>query len=565
MTTSPWQGQTLRQHPLWPDYLAALQRELKTAMNRFAYDLSCGRAGWPKELPMEPAHLLHAWEWLRRRAPADHWEDILGASRRPDQAYANQLLRESATLEDFLSGYLAHWMPRLDDDPRAREIRAYGTRVATDAVTPLAQAWRALGRGVLDPRQALRTLGAAQKARFEAVGGPEDQQRWALIDRMPDPDSAFSGFDKVALIPTFACPRGCRHCLLIRPPSLRHAPDPGNLLAGLNRHARSVLFTGGELAGHQSLFVRAIRELPRAASLGILLNGAGVDSVATAQALFQQLEQARRERPASAEELDLVIQISCDEFHQEIIFDPRVGLRERNPLACVAHLLQAALDFPHLELHLLHKQNALNFSSALLHEGVLGRLMRELTTRGLTPRLLSYAPTARAKPDPRNPHLSAHPVRDIALGLGGEGTRPVHLISSTVEAMGRAPLLDPSEWVDERDYMEQILTRGPPPGECFDIAPMIWLDGTMTLFGAVHYALGNVLTEGWEKVINRWRKDPLARALERFDARLPVYYAARGGDWNALLARASGPHHLFHELTADAALRLELTKKCIYS
>ncbi|MGB5570981.1 MAG: hypothetical protein WBM81_16950, partial [Sedimenticolaceae bacterium] len=62
-------------------------------------------------------------------------------------------------------------------------------------------------------------------------------------------------------------------------------------------------------------------------------------------------------------------------------------------------------------------------------------------------------------------------------------------------------------------------------------------------------------------ILARQRKDPLSRALHVFDQRLPRLYAEIRGDLDQLIAKATGPHHLFHMLTEDSQVRLHLTRR----
>ncbi|EIJ36594.1 hypothetical protein [Thiothrix nivea] len=108
-----------------------------------------------------------------------------------------------------------------------------------------------------------------------------------------------------------------------------------------------------------------------------------------------------------------------------------------------------------------------------------------------------------------------------------------------------------------------MLTQGPPPGERFDIDLMLWFNGWATLFNAVHMCLGDVYQDGIGVIRARQRKDPLTHALHRFDRRLLTLYAEVKPDLQALIDKATGPHHLFHMLTEDAGVRLHMTRGLI--
>jgi len=90
---------------------------------------------------------------------------------------------------------------------------------------------------------------------------------------------------------------------------------------------------------------------------------------------------------------------------------------------------------------------------------------------------------------------------------------------------------------------------------------MFWVNGWVTLFSAVHFCLGDLYRDGAERIFARHRKDPLRAALRRFDRRLLGFYAEVRGDLQARIAAATGPHHLFHSLTEEAAVRLHMTRR----
>jgi hypothetical protein len=61
--------------------------------------------------------------------------------------------------------------------------------------------------------------------------------------------------------------------------------------------------------------------------------------------------------------------------------------------------------------------------------------------------------------------------------------------NSTIDAYGRATLLDPGETVNDRDLLHEVLQGKAPPGEGFDTDLMFWANGWATLFSAVHIVI----------------------------------------------------------------------------
>ena len=108
-----------------------------------------------------------------------------------------------------------------------------------------------------------------------------------------------------------------------------------------------------------------------------------------------------------------------------------------------------------------------------------------------------------------------------------------------------------------------MLAKGAEAGERFDIDLMFWFNGWVTLFNAVHLCLGDLYRDGLERILRRQRKDPLTHALHVFDRRLPGLYAEVRDDLDALVEKATGPHHLFHMLTEASEVRLHLTRRLI--
>ena len=172
---------------------------------------------------------------------------------------------------------------------------------------------------------------------------------------------------------------------------------------------------------------------------------------------------------------------------------------------------------------------------------------------------------ARTTFNPLDPDRPGQVVKDASFVLARHPDRPILMTSSTIDGYGRAALLDPGETVQERELLAQVLRDGAPPGEVFDTDLMFWHNGWATLFAAVHVCLGNVREDGAARVLARHRKDPLTVALRRFDRRLPVFYAEVRDDLDTRIAQATGPHHLFHVLTEDPAVRLHLTRRLIES
>ncbi|MBF0627777.1 MAG: hypothetical protein HQL91_06095 [Magnetococcales bacterium] len=537
---------------LLPAYLARQQSRFLEAVNRFNRQETTGPAG------IHAA--LFAWQWLRQEIHPAHRRAVLAVSRNPEHHWLAELLDQAVDLESCVAGFLNHWQT-LPDHPKAAALREWAQLHPVHPGVAILTAWKRITPFQNAPQEKIRRIQHHQKKIALEVGGALDRERIALVDQLPDP-TPLPSWAKVGFIPRMACSQSCRHCMFVWRDPMKQTPDPTPLLEWIQQHTESLLFTGGELHGQLPLFHQAIRTLTRIRACGILLNGATATSPEAAHQLFQELEQARTQRDGSpGMPLEITLQISFDEFHQEIVADRDGSLHERIPVANIARLIMAAVAFPNLRLVLLHKQNRLNFSRALLEQGVLARLQQALHLHGQTLRPIRHALSPRSKADPVDHRRTGPVIRDVVFVLDAHPDHPIHFMSSTIDGYGRAALLDPSEFIDERLYLEQILNHGAPPEERFDIDPMIRADGMVSCFGAAHLWLGNLLEESREKIRSRQAKDPLLQALERFDPRIPRFYQEIAGDLEQQVAQATGPHHLFHRLTERAALRLHLTRR----
>jgi hypothetical protein len=259
-----------------------------------------------------------------------------------------------------------------------------------------------------------------------------------------------------------------------------------------------------------------------------------------------------------------VLQISFDEFHQEVVVNKKGQLQERIPVAKIANIVECYPRYAaQIQLALLHKQTSLNFSQDVFRKGVFARLATELGRRGHQLEVLNMTPSARLKRNPRDANKPGQVMKEASFILKKYPAHPVILTSTTIDGYGRAALLDERETIKEKDFLAQVLEEGPPPGEAFDIDMMFWFNGWVTLFNAVHICLGDIYQDGVDTILARQRKDPLSHALHRFERKLLDYYAELRDDLPAKLEAATGPHHLFHSLTEEPEVRLHMTKRLI--
>ncbi len=205
----------------------------------------------------------------------------------------------------------------------------------------------------------------------------------------------------------------------------------------------------------------------------------------------------------------------------------------------------------------------MNFSMALFQQGVFARLVNELGRRGHQVQVLSSAPSSRLKRNPQQPETPAQLIKDATFVLTKYPDVHFLLTSTTIDAYGRANMMELHEAVNERDLLQQMLDGNGTGGETFDKDLMFWFNGWATLFSAVHMCLGNVFEDGMETIRKRQLKDPLSNALNRFDLSLLDYYRELNDGLDEIIEHSTSPHHLFHTITEDSAMRLHMTKRLI--
>ncbi len=558
------------QPELESEYLVNRRQRFKTLINR----LSGGEmrrllgAHPEAEALAFPLTYVYALHWLQEQVHPRYRPAVLVKFRSPARAFLMDLLEGSAGGAALVRGYIAYWQEApIGNLLQQRQLQSLLASRGGDAerlAADLLAVWDGLGLFRRTEKQAYKDLGQEERERYAGMLGAEDLERLALVDALPEPSAAAPHFAKLGIIPAMGCPQTCRHCMFIWRPPMRNTPDPERVLRLVDACTDSVLFTGGDLTRHLEHFYRAIREMRRVRTFAILLIGEFAEDMAVTDATLKAMADAVRSRPADWPSARVLLQISFDEFHQEILTDREGRLRERIPVAKTANILECGVRYPEIQVALLHKQNGLNFSMELFQRGVFARLAKELGRRGHQVQVLSAAPSRRAKRNPLKPEQSGAVVKDASFVLARFPDRPILFTSSTIDAYGRATLLEAGEAVDERDLVEQLLRTGSAPeADAFDTDLMFWFNGWATLFSAVHICLGDLYQDGADKIFARQRKDPLTRALGRLDRRLLDFYAELHGDLEQLLARATSPHQLFHAITEDPLARLHMTRRLL--
>lgn len=559
------------QESLLPIYLASMRQRFKDEINR----LTTGRAMYEMlgshedagELSF-PMSYLYAWYWLRHNVHIKYMSQVLETFRGAKFGFLMDLLL-SDTAEQFIDGYIQHWQSSVEGPKQQLELlhllksRNKNAKQLADDIFSI---WQSFGLFTENYMVQFKQVSRDERYRYQGMLGAEDIERLSLVDALPDSslNTESSRYSKLGIIPAMGCPQTCRHCMFTWRPPRGKNENPQQVFDLVDQHTDSVLFTGGDLTKQLDYFYLAIRTMRHIKNFAILLNGDFATTAKITNEVMGKMAEAIKSRPKKWPKAMVLLQISFDEFHQEVYVDKQGLLAERIPVAKIANIVERYPKYAgQIQLALLHKQTNLNFSHDVLNKGVVARLATELAKRGYQMQVVDMQPSPRLKVNPKTPQQTEKVLKDVTFVLDKHTNAPIMLTSSTIDGYGRAALLDEWETVKEKDLLQQVITQGPPPGESFDIDMMLWFNGWVTLFNAVHICLGDHYKEGMEIIMARQRKDPLSHALNKMDRRLLDFYSEIRDDLAKQIEAATGPHHLFHALTEEPDVRLHLTRRLI--
>ncbi len=509
---------------------------------------------------------IYVWYWLQHTIPETFQQKVLAPFGRGKQAFLMDMLLQSNSACVFISSYIQYWRNYNGQAQRQQQQLLQLLEQKSD-VKKLAEyiesVWISMHLFDKTYTAGYKDLARQEKERYANMLADEDRERLALVDQLADTEP-LGPFTKLGIIPAMGCPQTCRHCMFIFRPLMKNTEDPAQLFQMVNALTTSVLFTGGDLTKHLEYFYHAITSMQNVTTFAILLNGDFADSRKVTQAVLGKMAAAIRRRSVIWPAAKVMLQISFDEFHQEVVVDRNGHLAERIPVTKIANIVEAVPKFAdEIQLCLLHKQTHLNFSMALFEKGVFARLTRELGHRGHQVQIISTAPSSRLKRNPVTPDNPAALIKDATFVLTKYPNVPLLFTSSTIDAYGRASMMGLHEAVNERDLLQQMLAGKGTGGEAFDKDLMFWFNGWATLFSAVHMCLGNIFEEGMETIRKRQIKDPLSNALHVFDCRLLDFYREKRDDLDSIIEISTSPHHLFHTITEEADMRLYMTRRLI--
>ncbi len=509
---------------------------------------------------------IYAWNWLQQNVFSDYRLEVLAAFAKGSQAFLMDMLLQSNSTAEFIQSYTNHWKSYQGPAQLQHQqlMQLLNQKGGPQALTEYIESvWNSLHLFDKTFVTAYKDLAKQEKERYADILGPQDKERLTLVDRLPDTEP-LKPFSKLGFVPAMGCPQTCRHCMFIFRPLINNTNDPGQLYQMVDELTTSVLFTGGDLTKQLDHFYNAIESMQHVTTFAILLNGDFADNQEVTRQVLGNMASAIRRRSVTWAKAKVMLQISFDEYHQEVVVDRKGNLTERIPVTKIANIVEAAPKLKdEIQLCLLHKQGFLNFSMELFQKGVFARLVAELGRRGHQLQILSSSPSSRLKRNPLNPDQPAQLIKDATFVLSKYPNVPLLLTSTTIDAYGRASMMELHEAVNERDLLKQMLQGKGTGGETFDKDLMLWFNGWATLFSAVHMCLGNVFEDGLEIIRQRQLKDPLTNALNTFDLRLLDYYAELRDDLDSIIEKSTSPHHLFHTITEEGEMRLYMTKRLI--
>ena len=564
ITISPEAQQDVRQA-----FLVNMRQRFKTEINRLTkgdmlnmLNAKTSTTGEAENLSFLMTY-VYAWNWLQQNIHSEYQSEVLTAFAKGPQAFLMNLMLQSESTAEFIQLYTQHWQtysgePQLQQHQLLQLLQQYGNTPAL--VEHIESLWNSLHLFSKSFAIGYKDLAKQEKDRYADMLAEEDKERLALVDKLPDPEH-LNFFTKLGIIPAMGCPQTCRHCMFIFRPLMNNTDDPDSLYQMVNKLTTSLLFTGGDLTKHLDHFYNAISSMQHVTTFAILLNGDFADSREITHSIMDNMAKAIRRRPISWPKAKVMLQISFDEFHQEVVVNKKGDLKERIPVTKIANIVETAPKFAdEIQLCLLHKQVHLNFSMDLFQKGVFARLAKELGRRGHKVEVLSTAASSRLKRNPQNPEQPAQLIKDATFVLAKYPHIHMLLTSTTIDAYGRANMMELHETVNERDLLKQMLEGKGTGGETFDKDLMFWHNGWATLFSAVHMCLGNVFEDGMDTIRKRQAIDPLSNALNCFDLRLLEYYRELRNDLDGIIEKSTSPHHLFHTITEEGSMRLHMTK-----
>ena len=377
------------QDALLPVYLTSMRQRFKNEINR----LTSGRAMLEMldncedaiELSF-PLSYLHAWFWLRHNVHANYMSQVLKTFRGAKFGFLMDLLLSDSP-EKFIEGYIQHWLAS-DEELKQRaelfsllERRDNNVKQLTDDMLSI---WQSFGLFTENYMVQFKQVSREERDRYAGMLGAEDLERLALVDALPDVDftSETPRYNKLGIIPAMGCPQTCRHCMFTWRPPRGKNENPQQVFDLVNQHTDSVLFTGGDLTKQLDYFYRAIRTMSHIKNFAILLNGDFADTPKITNDIMGKMAEAIKQRPKKWPKAMVLLQISFDEFHQEVYVDKKGLLAERIPVGKIANIVESypkyadQIQNDHVNLLFILLINLKRFFAAFGYQDIISHLFQ---------------------------------------------------------------------------------------------------------------------------------------------------------------------------------------------
>ncbi|MDD4899588.1 MAG: GDSL-type esterase/lipase family protein, partial [Candidatus Omnitrophica bacterium] len=287
---------------------------------------------------------------------------------------------------------------------------------------------------------------------YSLIGGPSDQQRFAIIHRLKDKTSRHDvrfTHDKIfGIALTTSCPLKCRHCLLgfsnrnatISPEALSTA------VAWANAQAKHILLSGGDAWIRKDLFRQGILE-SELEYLTIGTSGKWAKTLEDTERELAWLLEINREREELGRRpVTFLLTVTADAFHRDRhLHSGNQMVVDRLPTSYLANIVQLVAEkFPSIQISL---GDALMMPMDTHRE-----LLQELANRGLAPvveikdRIVVHTSTGQ-----RSELLTEATVR---LTIEGDRVYRFVLVNRTIAIIGKAVTLPHTETLTGRAHAD---------------------------------------------------------------------------------------------------------------
>ena len=406
---------------------------------------------------------------------------------------------------------------------------------------------------------------------YNSIGSDIDKERRHLVRRVVD----HSNFNKddvhqekigvLCLAYTNVCKNKCRHCMAYRPMS--GSFSFGNSLidsvldATYKHGTQFMLFTGGEPFLALDEVTYTIKH-SNASQIFITTSGDfAVDSEKNGQTdktvgkIWDAFCSNKSEK-----KMGLGVQISMDDFHQEILLSKDDSLRENSSLVRIANLMEVIFRaYPEIRITLMSVRSGVKYS-------ILSYLFNELERRGIDvidrDEVLVFYSQLISEPAQKGPEILQMEIslkyndKEIKIYCGAQ------LISRISGALLLAPweLMDAAHTLKDFEQMKNVDQLAMESNMI-----LIERDGNVYLGGSLAgvWALGNLGEEQLSQIIKYSSFDPLVVAINNDFGQLIHWAKEINPSIESQISSHPTGMEVMNKVFSEPAMRLYLTKRVI--